>query len=40
MSEAQMKSTAKLLRNVCQPKTKVTNGKKYTYIFLPISRKK
>ncbi|GLV32699.1 Odorant-binding protein 19a [Carabus blaptoides fortunei] len=26
MSEAQMKSTAKLMRNVCQPKTKVTNA--------------
>lgn len=26
MSEAQMKSTAKLMRNVCQPKSKVTNG--------------
>lgn len=29
MSEAQMKAALKLVRNVCQPKSKATNGKKY-----------
>jgi hypothetical protein len=37
MSDAQLKAAVKLVRNMCQPKTKATNGKyfeKFAYSFL------
>lgn len=36
MTRAQLKQAGKLMRNVCQPKNKVTNGKNIIYLLLNI----
>lgn len=37
MTEAQLKAAGRLIRNMCQPKTKITDGKQVWLVFLCAS---